>query len=502
MTAAQINSAILAAIAGGQRSYTVPAGVHTIEAPIRIPGGTSGFELLGGPGVDLQPVAGLGDRYAIEVSADDPTGPISIGPVVTGQRVLTRTGSWTPGWYLIEDDHVALHVTSSTKKNHLAVVRVLDASGTVDRPMPREFGPNPRALPLAGLLSENIRVSGFRLIANGALTGDSRARGLVLAKYVRNLALANLTVEAGAWRVVAVGADRCTDVAVSHCTITGGGWSEFGSGTVVGIGYGVQVNASRFARVWSCTVTACRASIMFSDGTTDSEARNCTVVFEYTGNTPNTLPSVGMGSIDTHGNDERRIRIINCTAPILSLGNSSWIEGSRGVTITGGTYTWLALRPNVRNVTMRGSTLTRFYMDESKDASRMPTDIWLDQVTHSGPHHSGFLAMGTPMVLGNVTLRRVTGASNGWPFVRLLGPGTVNLRVIDCSISGVGGSNPLIDLQAGTHTVYLKGTSAATGSALIRRGGTWSGTFTLGAGNVPPAGKPVTIGENGTGGPE
>jgi hypothetical protein len=361
-----INQGISAALAQGASSYTLPAGTYNIQNPIVIPAGAQNFSLVGAGSsktilttpsgalsqqviqVGVNPV--LSDNWWITGSNNVP-----INSVVTGQssiKLVTPSASFKTGYYILWDAYKVMCAKGpNDSMNHAEVVKVTAYNpttgvATIDVPAGREYTQSPMLAPYQGAVCTNITVSG---IGFNGYTSNGYTEGLLMVGISDHVAVNDLNV-------INFNSDAIMTNTARYVTISNSNVSTTDDGDA-GSGYGFAIYRSRFVTVQNCTANQCRHGFIIHSGSMDVTLSQDTT---YNG-------------IDTHGYDERRICIFECTGDGGDIGNDAWLAGANGVLIQNCNFnSTFGFHANVRNVRVVNTTLAGVGM-YSVDPGTTPT---------------------------------------------------------------------------------------------------------------------------------
>lgn len=345
-----INSAIAAALQQGASSYSLPSGTYNLQNPIVIPAGAHDFTFSGaGSGQTIFVTPSLMSKQAIIVGvlpvlSDNwwITGAnnVTINSVSTGQTQIKLNpikSSLPTGYYVLWDEYKVMCAKGpNDSMNRAEVVKVTAYNSTtgvatIDVPAGREYVQNPKMCPYQGAVCYNITVSGFGF--NGlSSTGDSE--GVAAVGVSDGVVLNDLSVIN--FRSDAIMTNTARNVLIENSNVSTTSDGDAGSG------YGFSIYRSRFVTVQDCTALLCRHGFLLHSGTMDTTVLRCTTYSGY----------------DSHGYDERRISLVNCTGDGGDIGNDAWLAGAQGVLISGCSFTDpFGFHANVRNVRVTNTTM-------------------------------------------------------------------------------------------------------------------------------------------------
>jgi len=324
-TPIDVSAAVLAAIARGGASYTLPDGRVELRAPIVIPAGTHNFTLKGGSGTVLVTPSHL-DKQAVLVGNKPElssnwwlTGDSNIKLEEARQGdayLVARTATACPlGYAVVFDDHrIWCAKGPNSCLNHAEIVEVVkfDPSNwkiTLKAGLGREYTGNVRLAPYQSATCAGIRLQGFSVDGQTS-DGTPVSEGGVMVGVADDVQI--LGVHVSHFRSDAIATDTARNVVVAGCTVDGS------AGGGAGSGYGFSIYRSRTVLLRSNSATGCRHGFLLHSGTIDAMVQSCS--------SPN--------GFDLHGYDERRIIITDCTGDGLDLGNDAWLAPPSDVRVT------------------------------------------------------------------------------------------------------------------------------------------------------------------------
>jgi hypothetical protein len=331
-------------------TVTLPADL-TIDTPLVVPAGARNLTIQGAPGGTVMRPSRQLTKQAILVGNRPElasnwwiTGASNIriiGTLKTGAKQIQL--DWTPqipepGYYVLWDDYkIVCAKGPNVNMNHAEVVQISAVDGptrlaTLVSGIGREYTGKVSVCPYQGRVCTRITIKGIRW--DGKAPDGSVSEGLVAVGISDGVRLENLT--ATNFRSDAVMCNTARNVVMSGIQVSGA------SGGEAGEGYGISIYRSRFVSVSDSSATGCRHSYIVHSGSMDVSIRRC-----YTAN-----------GIDTHGYDERRIAILECSGDGGDLGNDAWLGGAVDVLISRCKFSEpIGLHANVRSVRIVDSTI-------------------------------------------------------------------------------------------------------------------------------------------------
>jgi len=324
-----VQADVLAAIAAGQTTYTLPAGEVDLTQPIIIPPGPRGFTLSGAPGGTTLRTPAHMDRQAIRIGNRPElsdnwwiVGPnnVAIDAVADGQNWVRSAQQIPPGYAVIWDEtKIVCAKGPNVSMNHAELVKVLtyDAAtgkATLDTKVGRSYSSPAWLCPYEGATCANLKIQGISFDGSTA-DGSPTSEGLIMVGIADGVQLVDL--HAKNFRSDAIATNTARNVQITGCSVQGA--SEGGAGA----GYGFSIYRSRNVLLQGDSAVGCRHGILLHSGTMDVDVKSC--------QTPN--------GFDLHGYDERRVNITDCSGDGLDIGNDAWLGGAKDVHLTGCTIT-------------------------------------------------------------------------------------------------------------------------------------------------------------------
>jgi hypothetical protein len=501
LTGAAIQAAITAALSAGQSELSIPAGTYILTQPVRIPPGTRNFKLYGaGPGSTilaspanvLSQMLYVGDNIVEHNNWGIYNRPnVQLETVNEGDTELHLVAGglngFTPqvGDYCVLWDAHVVYANGSTTGSQLlnraqnVIVTAFDpATGivTIDQPAGRAFDTKPALANVSAYVCRDVSVSGFGF--DGAIAGTTAeaSGGCVTYMLAEGGTVEDIAVND--FLTNAVWLTQVRGMTVDSVQI------QDSVATTPGNGYGVVVSRSSQVSVSNGDFSSMQQGFIMHAGSMDVIAREC--------------HASACGLDGSHGMDERRIQVIDCSGAI-QFGNQAWPEGCDTVSLQGGYMSLLNLCANVRNVNVGDQTpvslgLIQTWSQETgvSGPGQGPTNVLIENSTVQGLnnlysdyycYNGGLIAFKnctfdqTRTAWGNaLDFQHLAGSlsidgctfnmsAKGYPAISLSTPGNLQLSVTNSKFENPGVKSPFL-VAAGFGGKVMQSGNTLNGAAL------------------------------------